>query len=518
MTRSAPFILVVASACTLSVSTPGLEVVAIEPAQGFAQAEREIVLKGSFVARVKVDFEHPEASERDERFGVRLERDGDQIELQNVRLVDPQTLAALVPAGIAPGSWNVLVSGPWANEARLAGSFDVLDCLEVRCVLPDGSVVEPEENDTLMPPPPVICGELTFADADGDGRGAAGTGAMLCGTGRVSSAGDCDDGDRDAAPGEPERCNGVDDDCDGLVDEGVCPVMNPNWVRRLDTGGANQDWVSVAAYAGGAWLVGGDDLFLRTGTGMFAAASGGCPRSLTAAWASASGELFLGGEGEDEGEVAQRLPSGSACRAGATVDEPVIALVGFEAGGLVGLMDDGVTFSWSPPQRPERGSLVSPLAKLRDLHGSSPTDLYAVGSTNAGRTMRVYRYDASRRRWAREYLSRLSLPSGALRSVWVLGRTSVFAVGDDGVVIEKTAAGWRRLPSPGQVDLTAVRAFNPSRVYVTTADGRVLRWNGRAWQALFRAPSGGAFSDLGGVSENELWAVGANGLVAHWPE
>jgi photosystem II stability/assembly factor-like uncharacterized protein len=165
-----------------------------------------------------------------------------------------------------------------------------------------------------------------------------------------------------------------------------------------------------------------------------------------------------------------------------------------------------------------RGATISAWARLRDLHGSSPTTLYAVGSSSQGRTMRVYRYDAATRRWAREWLSRLNLPSGALRSVWVLSRSSVFAVGDDGVALEKTSSGWRRLPSPGSFDLTAVRAFNPSRVYVTTGDGRVLRWNGRAWQTLYRAPSGAAFTDLGGPSESDLWAVGEKGLVVHWPE
>ncbi|NUQ51999.1 MAG: hypothetical protein HUU19_04800, partial [Phycisphaerales bacterium] len=45
----------------------------------------------------------------------------------------------------------------------------------------------------------------TPVDADGDG-------ASLC-------DGDCDDGDPGVYPGAPEVCNGVDDDCDGEVDE-----------------------------------------------------------------------------------------------------------------------------------------------------------------------------------------------------------------------------------------------------------------------------------------------------------
>jgi hypothetical protein len=38
-------------------------------------------------------------------------------------------------------------------------------------------------------------------------------------SGYVANSDDCDDDDADAYPGAPERCNGVDDDCDSVVDE-----------------------------------------------------------------------------------------------------------------------------------------------------------------------------------------------------------------------------------------------------------------------------------------------------------
>ena len=62
-----------------------------------------------------------------------------------------------------------------------------------------------------------------YADADGDGYGDAASTTMACEApeGYVSDATDCNDGDASVNPGATEVCNGVDDNCDGNIDEGV---------------------------------------------------------------------------------------------------------------------------------------------------------------------------------------------------------------------------------------------------------------------------------------------------------
>ena len=64
-------------------------------------------------------------------------------------------------------------------------------------------------------------------DADGDGFGDAASAVLSADCGTIlgiASVDDCDDGDPATFPGAPEACDGIDRDCDGVVDDGgVCP-------------------------------------------------------------------------------------------------------------------------------------------------------------------------------------------------------------------------------------------------------------------------------------------------------
>jgi len=61
-----------------------------------------------------------------------------------------------------------------------------------------------------------------YRDLDGDGYGTDSSTVEACSppSGYVYEADDCDDGDADIRPGRTEACNGIDDNCDDVIDEG----------------------------------------------------------------------------------------------------------------------------------------------------------------------------------------------------------------------------------------------------------------------------------------------------------
>jgi hypothetical protein len=88
-------------------------------------------------------------------------------------------------------------------------------------------------------------GETTYADADGDGFGDPTTGVTACDApaDRVADGTDCDDSTALSFPDNPEVCDEVDNNCDGVVDEGVTTL----WYIDTDGDGYGEPSATEAA-------------------------------------------------------------------------------------------------------------------------------------------------------------------------------------------------------------------------------------------------------------------------------
>ena len=101
--------------------------------------------------------------------------------------------------------------------------------------------------------------ERYYADNDGDGYGDARWAYDACEApeGFVDDGRDCDDGDPELHPDATELCDGVDQDCDGAVDEDATELV---WHRDSDRDGFGATAGSRACRVGDpAWTLEGSD-------------------------------------------------------------------------------------------------------------------------------------------------------------------------------------------------------------------------------------------------------------------
>jgi hypothetical protein len=102
-----------------------------------------------------------------------------------------------------------------------------------------------------------------YADLDGDGFGDPEVAVSACeqASGYVGNGDDCDDGDAAVNPDATELCNGIDDDCDGLVDdEDDIPADASTWYLDGDADGYGLDdsVLEACEQPSGYAAVGGD--------------------------------------------------------------------------------------------------------------------------------------------------------------------------------------------------------------------------------------------------------------------
>ena len=85
-----------------------------------------------------------------------------------------------------------------------------------------------------------------YADADGDGYGDASSTTSACEqpSDHVGDDTDCDDSDDSINPDATELCNGVDDDCDGIADDGL---TYSTWYQDADGDGYGTSLVATSA-------------------------------------------------------------------------------------------------------------------------------------------------------------------------------------------------------------------------------------------------------------------------------
>ncbi|WP_426752327.1 MopE-related protein [Myxococcus sp. Y35] len=368
-----------------------------------------------------------------------------------------------------------------------------------------------------------------FVDEDGDGH--AGTSAgFWCAdppVGAVAENTDCDESSRFASSTATEVCDRLDNDCDGEVDEGLTGCDPGAWTVAAGTP-PSAVWRAVAPYgANKGWLAGdGGQVAHVDGDTLSLVAS--CAGAWSSAWTTSTGRVFLG---SSAGVLTTRLPTDTgAC---APVQGPGEAglngMVGFEDGGRVTLFavdSAGRIIRWvyeeGAPTQAEPELIVQVFDNLRSINGTSPETLLAVGATNVSGVNQpvIWRAPApGSTEWTREDLG--TLPSGGfLYDIDVLSPTRAVAVGDSGLLLERSGTTWSvkpqlTLPSNLTADIRRVVAFGSKAVYaVSSGTDDIHFFNGETWTIASTPPS--TIFGLEGTGPTDLWAAGSDGVLVRW--
>jgi len=157
-----------------------------------------------------------------------------------------QVGSAAIGAGHSSGTHDDIGAMPFVEDADGDGYTADEDCDDGNSAInPDADEVcggGDEDCDGLQgdDDPSVVDPATWYADDDGDGYGDANVTDTACDmpTGYVADNSDCDDTEALRHPGEPEVCDGLDNDCDDLADDDDPSVSGqPTWFLDGDGDG-----------------------------------------------------------------------------------------------------------------------------------------------------------------------------------------------------------------------------------------------------------------------------------------
>ncbi|SEK74437.1 Putative metal-binding motif-containing protein [Stigmatella aurantiaca] len=358
-----------------------------------------------------------------------------------------------------------------------------------------------------------------YTDVDGDGQAGTPVGddCKPPVEGAVTPRQDCDNDDSPfASTNAEERCDRVDNNCNGQVDEIGCGTVSWKAVPSSFDDPESR-WNAVAVYREGhAWVVGDGNKVVHVKGNNDIKPYTHCKGDWISAWAHPTeGRVFLGAEGGKLGAYVPGQPDCGQTTSGFT--SRISGLVGFVEGNSTKLFvadSGGRIYRWDYPNQPSEpvNTGIKAGINLRAIHGTKVSNMLAVGYD--GDTPKILRSTEGGSTWVEEALPAGSIPK--LTSVHVVHDGLAFAAGEGGVVLMRAEGKWTELPRLTQEgtnppDVLGLTAYSRTAVYVAVSDETVRWFDGNTWRIDtrdFGTPKG-----LGGVGPHEVWVVGSRNTI-----
>ncbi|HEY7636145.1 MAG TPA: hypothetical protein VH763_11400 [Gemmatimonadales bacterium] len=181
--------------------------------------------------------------------------------------------------------------------------------------------------------------------------------------------------------------------------------------------------------------------------------------------------------------------------------------------------------SWSEQPLPPLAPGPDTLVLFRSVWGSSPSDVFAVGTAYGPAQFGfIAHFDGRQWSWMDFANTRVEL-----LDVWGTSSNNVYAVGgiqdpargenDLGIILHFDGSSWtevfRTQPIPHQIHLKAAWGTGPSDIFVVGDRGQTYHFDGTRWRrkttSFFRA-----LHEVWGPSGSDVFSVGSHGIIFHY--
>ncbi len=425
----------------------------------------------------------------------------------------------------ASGLWSSSVPGDCndADSAIHPGATETCNGKDDNC---DGSI----DNGA---------GTVYFADGDGDTYGNPLVSLQSCSPVPtfVTNSLDCNDGKPLIHPGATEICDGVDNDCNGQTDEGLCDDANPCTVDACVPGSGCTHTVSTAACDDGSACTTGDSCATGTCKGTAVncddgnvcttdacAAASGCSHGNNAL-ACDDGNPCTGPDACSAGAckgAASSCDDSNVCTAdacvpasGCTHTQICAGLPFADAGNTYaeGLNASGSLLAWGNAAAPPTGTyvqvsagysfacVVTAAGSMKCWGASTPSGLsttqtgvkqVSVGNPQAC----VIKSDDTLKCWSTDTLQTTNVPTGAFSQV-SCGYDHSCALRADGSVACWGGTTYKQTTVPAGETFSQISAGDFFTCGIRKSGSGIVCWGDNSSYAVSAAPNTGSFLSVG---------------------
>ena len=336
------------------------------------------------------------------------------------------------------------------------------------------------------------------------------------GTDVPAADGDADVGRDDAGGpcvpiGGDVFCNGLDDDCDGVTDEGLWCAVAPDWLTS-DSRELRGVWGTAPD---DVWVVGSFGTVLHWDGATWTSVATGSTAHLESVWCAARDQVWI------VGEIGTILHwDGTTWDVRSVTDVDLHAVRGISADDIWAVGDAGTTFRWSGDGWGER----IPPTVSDDFYGVWPVshdEAWATGCCSP-----ILHWDGSS--WQRVPVGMMGATG---RGAWASGPSDVWVVGEDiwaslpdghdaTGMLHWDGVSWNAVPVEGETShYLAVWGASPDAIWAGGWNRNLARWDGATWTGTeLGGGLGSMYYGIWGASSHDLWIVGNEKTILHWRE